>query len=166
MTPDALAILALLAGSVAIEALATRDAAPTTERPAPTPRHAPTSTDRLAAAASLATWLVTLEAARRHPAATSWTALGLALGLAGLALRGGAIRALGPTFDRPAWPPPRQRVTTWPYSWMRHPSELGWVLPLAGAAVLARSPLAATLVAALVVPASVERARREDRLAS
>jgi protein-S-isoprenylcysteine O-methyltransferase Ste14 len=85
---------------------------------------------------------------------------GSSLIVAGIALRIAAIRALGArfvsscTFDRV--------VTTGPYRWMRHPSEVGLLGAAAGAALLLDSAIAATIAAVVLVPMCALRCYRED----
>jgi protein-S-isoprenylcysteine O-methyltransferase Ste14 len=84
---------------------------------------------------------------------------GVALALAGVALRIWAIATLGPRFasrldtDRV--------IATGPYRWLRHPSEVGLVLAMAGCAVVLGSyaALAATVVA---LPFAAVRCAREN----
>jgi len=85
-------------------------------------------------------------------------ALAIALGIA---LRVAAIRALGPAFVSTTVM--IDRVTTGPYRFLRHPSELGLVLAASGAAILLSSFAALAIVACAIAPLSVLRALQEDR---
>jgi len=85
---------------------------------------------------------------------------GSSLIVAGIALRIVAIRALGPRFvsnttvDRV--------ITSGPYRWMRHPSEVGLLAAAAGAALLLDSAIAATIAAGVLVPLCAVRCHAED----
>ncbi|MBA3456909.1 MAG: hypothetical protein H0T42_27720 [Deltaproteobacteria bacterium] len=87
-------------------------------------------------------------------------AVGSSLIVAGIALRIAAIRALGPRFvssctvDRV--------ITSGPYRWMHHPSEVGLLATAAGAALLLDSAIAATIAAVVLVPLSALRCHAED----
>lgn len=134
----------------------------TSSRPEPAPRW--TRERAGATATGLALLAVHATGIAEHAArATTGSLAGLALIAAGVALRIAAIRALGDDFVsmRAA---PRRRVTTGPYRWLRHPSEVGLVAAAAGAAVLLGSRGAAALVLVVLVPLSVLRCRAEDRL--
>ncbi len=85
---------------------------------------------------------------------------GSSLIVVGIALRISAIRALGPRFvssrtvDRV--------ITSGPYRWMRHPSEVGLLAAAAGAALLLDSAIAATIAALVLVPLCALRCHAED----
>lgn len=85
---------------------------------------------------------------------------GSTLIVAGIALRIAAIRALGPRFvssctvDRV--------ITSGPYRWMRHPSEVGLLAAAAGATLLLESAIAATIAAVVLVPLCAYRCHAED----
>ncbi|HEY4238424.1 MAG TPA: isoprenylcysteine carboxylmethyltransferase family protein [Kofleriaceae bacterium] len=87
------------------------------------------------------------------------SAIGAVILVGGIALRLWAIRTLGDAFATAI--APRRIVRTGPYRWLRHPSELGLVLAAAGGAVWLGSALGLA-VAALLVPLSIVRARREN----
>ncbi|MFZ5830218.1 MAG: methyltransferase family protein [Planctomycetota bacterium] len=80
---------------------------------------------------------------------------------AGILLRLGAIRTLGPRFVTdidPVGPIVREGI----YAWLRHPSEVGLLLLAVGGPMLLGSPLT-TLAAAVTFPSvSLRRIRRED----
>jgi protein-S-isoprenylcysteine O-methyltransferase Ste14 len=78
---------------------------------------------------------------------------------AGIAARLWSIVTLGPQFVTALHG--STRITTGPYRFVRHPSELGLVLAAFGGALLLGS-LPATLLAAALVPLSIARCRRED----
>lgn len=82
----------------------------------------------------------------------------------GVALRWSAIHALGPWFrSSVALTPGQPRIRRGPYRWLRHPSEIGLLSAVAGAALALGSPLALLLEVGLLLPLSWLRARREDR---
>jgi protein-S-isoprenylcysteine O-methyltransferase Ste14 len=91
-----------------------------------------------------------------------------AMGMAsGVVLRCLAIRALGARFVSAA------RVAaggalevTAIYRWLRHPSETGLLLFALGAALASSSAAALAIWAAVLLPASLLRVRREDRVLS
>ena len=78
----------------------------------------------------------------------------------GITLRVTAIRALGPRFvssrtvDRV--------ITSGPYRWMRHPSEVGLLAAAGGAALLLDSVLAAMISAVVLLPLCMVRCHAED----
>jgi protein-S-isoprenylcysteine O-methyltransferase Ste14 len=88
---------------------------------------------------------------------------GAALLAAGIALRLWSIATLGPLFATALESP--RRITSGPYRWLRHPSELGLVLAAAGGALLLGS-IAATLAAVALLPLIAVRCRREDYASS
>lgn len=101
----------------------------------------------------------------RSGASSSWLAqVGVALALLGVALRGAALRALGPDFvsspDGRAGAPLRRSGV---YGWVRHPSELGLLAFALGQALLLEARLALGLLALGLLPLVVWRTRREDR---
>jgi len=81
--------------------------------------------------------------------------------VSGIALRIAAIRTLGPRFvssctvDRV--------ITTGPYRWMKHPSEVGLLATAAGSAILLESTLASTIAILLLLPLCASRCSAEDR---
>jgi len=86
-------------------------------------------------------------------------AAGAALFVAGIALRLWSIATLGAAFAS-ALDSPRL-VTTGPYRWMRHPSEVGLLAAMLGSSLVLASGFAllATLAA---FPIAAVRCRRED----
>ena len=88
---------------------------------------------------------------------------GAALLAAGIALRLWSIATLGPLFAT-ALDSPR-RITSGPYRWLRHPSELGLVLIATGGALLLGS-VAATVATMALLPLIAVRCRREDYASS
>lgn len=90
---------------------------------------------------------------------------GLALVLAGCALRAFAIRELGQRFlDGLALLPSHQRVRTGPYQWLDHPADVGVLAITAGVVVLTGSVWGASFWMGVLVPLLVWRTREEDRL--
>lgn len=113
--------------------------------------------------------------------ATAWVALGwpgtsAALGPAtpaicagacavGVALRVVAVRTLGDAFtSETVLAPGRAVVRHGVYRFLRHPSDLGLLLFTAGILGLSSSALALIPALTLVVPSTVARMMREDRL--
>jgi protein-S-isoprenylcysteine O-methyltransferase Ste14 len=85
--------------------------------------------------------------------------IGVVIAAAGIALRVWAIVTLGPRFasrldtDRV--------ITTGPYRWLRHPSEVGLVLALAGGALVLGSYVAAAATV-VSIPFAIVRCAREN----
>jgi protein-S-isoprenylcysteine O-methyltransferase Ste14 len=94
---------------------------------------------------------------------TDGSLAGLVLIASGVGLRIAAIRALGDDFVSSLAVPVRV-VTTGPYRWMRHPSELGLLAAGAGASVLLGSCGASLIVVFVLIPLSVLRCGAEDRV--
>jgi len=84
---------------------------------------------------------------------------GIVLLEAGVALRLWSIATLGRGFATALGS--ARLVTTGPYRFVRHPSELGLLLAAFGGAMMLASPLAA-LGAVLLIPLAAVRSRRED----
>lgn len=90
--------------------------------------------------------------------------LGVALMLAGVGLRYGAVRALGDAFVTPAVVEPgAELIRRGVYAWLRHPSETGNLALCVGAALLLGSPIALALAILVLLPVVVTRIRREER---
>jgi protein-S-isoprenylcysteine O-methyltransferase Ste14 len=84
---------------------------------------------------------------------------------AGAALRLWAVWTLGARFVSAARTAPGAPLaTTGPYARLRHPSEVGLLALALGAAALLGSPVFLGLWAAALLPLSLARARREDRV--
>ncbi|MBA3391162.1 MAG: hypothetical protein H0T89_00890 [Deltaproteobacteria bacterium] len=79
----------------------------------------------------------------------------------GIALRISAIRTLGARFVSTTLAPDR-RVTSGPYRWLRHPSEVGLLAAAAGTAAALGSIGAAAITIAVLVPLSLVRCADED----
>jgi protein-S-isoprenylcysteine O-methyltransferase len=91
----------------------------------------------------------------------SWCApIGIALFAAGIAVRWWSIATLRDAFASRL--DSATLLTTGPYRWMRHPSELGLIAAVAGGAVMLAS-FAALAGAAALIPLAIVRCRREDR---
>lgn len=98
------------------------------------------------------------------PAGSLLVVAGLAVAIAGMALRLWAIRTLGPFFTSSVMVQEGQRVfTSGPYAVMRHPSYTGSILTVLGMALALASPLGVALVAVAVVPAYLYRIAVEER---
>jgi protein-S-isoprenylcysteine O-methyltransferase Ste14 len=98
------------------------------------------------------------------PPSSLLVVFGLAIAVAGMALRLWAIRTLGRFFTSSVTVQEGQPVlTTGPYAAMRHPSYTGSILTVLGMAIALRSPLGLVLVATVVVPAYLYRIRVEER---
>lgn len=92
-------------------------------------------------------------------------AAGATLAALGVALRCVAIRELGRYFVTEARVAPDQPlITTGIYARARHPSETGLLAMGLGASILLQSFAALVLWALVLVPSSLARIRREDRI--
>lgn len=86
---------------------------------------------------------------------------GSILVVGGIALRIAAIRTLGARFvssttvDRV--------ITTGPYRWMKHPSEIGLLATATGSALLLESAVATAIALVVLLPLCVARCHAEDR---
>lgn len=90
---------------------------------------------------------------------------GLALVGAGVGLRQWSIHTLGSWFRDPVeWLPRQPRIVTGPYRWLRHPSELGTLGILFGAALATRSLPGLVWACAVALPFGLARARAEERV--
>jgi protein-S-isoprenylcysteine O-methyltransferase Ste14 len=87
--------------------------------------------------------------------------LGAVLMLSGAALRYAAIRSLGPHFVTDIRTGP-ELVRRGVYARMRHPSETGLLVAMAGSALLLSSTAALAVLGIVLVPVVVVRTRRED----
>jgi protein-S-isoprenylcysteine O-methyltransferase len=84
---------------------------------------------------------------------------------AGVALRLEAVRVLGGRFVTAARVEAGAAlVTAGPFACVRHPSEAGLLGASLAAAILLRSPVQLALWAGVLLPVSLTRARREDRV--
>jgi protein-S-isoprenylcysteine O-methyltransferase Ste14 len=109
-----------------------------------------------------------LELVIRKPAALRFDAIAwgaLAVMLAGLTLRGWAVRTLGRSFTLQLDVDPGQRVVEdGPYRWIRHPSYVGAWLSFVASCVLLGSWVAAWLSAIALAAGFARRIRHEERL--
>jgi len=88
-----------------------------------------------------------------------------AAGISGVALRVVAVRTLGDAFtSETVLVPGRPVVTRGLYAWLRHPSDVGLVVFAFALAAATASVPAAAIVAATVVPSTLIRIAREERL--
>ena len=97
------------------------------------------------------------------PIDPAWQLLGGLALLVGCGLRLSAIATLGPAFvsDICRCGP---RVRRGIYAWIQHPSELGMVLLGSGGPLLVAAPLTTVVALLALVPASLWRIRREERV--
>jgi protein-S-isoprenylcysteine O-methyltransferase len=111
-------------------------------------------------------WAALLEASLRpQPAGLGSAAAGSGLLAAGILLRCAAIRTLGRHFvSRPQVLPGQSLVRSGPYRLVRHPSETGLLAIGLGAGLLLESGAALLLWAAALLPSSLLRVGREERL--
>jgi protein-S-isoprenylcysteine O-methyltransferase Ste14 len=91
-------------------------------------------------------------------------AVGLATMAAGIALRAGAVRALGGAYSHRIRPIASPVVARGPYRFVRHPAYLGTFVAHAGLVLVMPSALAALALFALWLPAVILRVAIEDRL--
>lgn len=91
----------------------------------------------------------------------SWCApLGIAVFAAGIAVRCWSIATLRGSFATAV--DSTTLITTGPYRWARHPSELGLIAAVSGGAVVLGS-YAGLAGAVILLPLAIVRCRREDR---
>lgn len=151
-------ILLLAAGFMAVEAessqLAWQGAAPAD------------ASDKSAWVSSLGLLTVTLLAVAAHQAVDGAGLLaGSSLLIAGVLCRATAIRSLGHCFvSQTGLLRGHALVCDGPYRLVRHPSETGLLLIAAGMAWVAGSVPALALTVLVLLPATLWRIRREDRL--
>jgi protein-S-isoprenylcysteine O-methyltransferase Ste14 len=124
--------------------------------------------DRMVAAATGVSLLALFVAgvAERVPGAlAAWQVAGAAAMVVGVALRCAAIRALGRSFVTEARAPAGESLEVrGVYRVMRHPSETGLSAIGLGAASVLESTVALAIWAALLVPTTLLRIQREDRV--
>ena len=90
---------------------------------------------------------------------------GVALCVAGLALRAWGMRTLGASYTRTLRTAAEQRlVTDGPYRWVRHPGYAGSIAVWVGAALAFHSWLAALAVVCIMLLAYGWRIRSEERM--
>jgi protein-S-isoprenylcysteine O-methyltransferase Ste14 len=159
--PEAGAILVVLLGLAAAEALCRR-------RPDPTRLGAPGTWLALASAIALLVtgWLALgWPTPGGGPAAAWWHWLGVPVAASGVALRAAAIRALGDAFTGEIVRPRGLRIVrTGIYRRLRHPSEVGLGLVAAGVATLGASAAAAAVALLALVPTAAARIAAEERV--
>ncbi len=127
----------------------------TTDRPAPSTLALPTG---LLVLVGHIVGVIEHLGAGRSP---TWAiAVGGAMFALGIGLRLSAIAALGPAFATAL--ASARLVTSGPYRWMRHPSEVGLAAAMLGGGVLLASRIALIATVA-AVPVAIVRCRREDR---
>lgn len=108
-------------------------------------------------------WLSVWSASERGEPNMSAFIGGAVIACLGIGLRVLAIRALGAGFTSSEVPMPgRPIVRTGIYRYLRHPSEIGLVAVALGLAGLSESRIALGVVAAVIVPTSLLRIRREN----
>lgn len=97
----------------------------------------------------------------------TWVALpALALMGGGIALRGAAIRQLGPRYSHRIRVPDAPLEQRGPYAWIRHPAYLGTLLAHAGVALVFLNPWSLAALALLWAPAVLLRTVVEERCLS
>jgi protein-S-isoprenylcysteine O-methyltransferase Ste14 len=107
-------------------------------------------------------WCAQLQAIGTTASALILTAGAVVLA-AGLLLRGFAIVQLRGQFISEATRPGQSALLqTGIYAWLRHPSEAGLILIVAGAALSMHSYLAGLLIAVVVLPLTIARIRLEE----
>lgn len=104
-----------------------------------------------------------LGAWRTAPAAGPVLVGGATLVLIGAALRRGSVQTLGKHF-RTAWTVRSEQplITTGPFGWSRHPSELGLLLGAVGVLILSANVAAALAGICVLAPLTAFRIRAED----
>lgn len=100
-----------------------------------------------------------------HPAGGGLLLVGSALALVGIQLRVAAIKALQYCFvSQTGLLSGHRLVCEGPYSWVRHPSETGFLLVASGVACIAASPPTLLLLLLFLLPVSLWRIQREERM--
>jgi protein-S-isoprenylcysteine O-methyltransferase Ste14 len=112
----------------------------------------------------LAAFLIALVPALRRDANDWWTfGIGMALVLAGVALRSWSIASLGRYFRRKVTIEPGQTIVRrGPYRLLRHPSYAGLVLSLAGFGLMFGSWVGAAVALAVTLVGLIPRIRAEE----
>lgn len=110
-------------------------------------------------------WIAQIELQFNHVNSHAIQVLGAILLVLGVGLRVAAIRTLGPRFVSDI------RVDSFVirdgiYAWLRHPSEVGLLLIVAGGPLVLGSPITATVATIVLLPVSRWRMHREDLVLS
>lgn len=108
-------------------------------------------------------WMCLLEFARVQRAGTWLQVIGAVLVVAGVALRGSAVRRLRRHFRTEIESVDGELVRSGVYRYVRHPSETGLLAVALGATILLRSVSGAALWCVMLVPLTLARLSLEER---